>query len=470
MEAGKNLLRELPSVDRLLNHPRCRPLLAGASRDYVTGHCRALLDELRAAIRAGKATETIDEESILAQLAGRLESERGSRLIRVVNATGTILHTNLGRALLPQAAIDAAVRAGQSPVNLEYDLEKGARGKREEMVESLLRVLTGAEAASVVNNNAAAVLLGLNTLAEGREVIVSRGELIEIGGSFRIPEIMAKSGAILKEVGSTNRTHPQDYEKAIGKNTALLLKVHTSNYKIVGFSAEVSLEEMAAIGKKHNIPVMEDLGSGALIDLSRHGLPKEPLVAERVALGADVVTFSGDKILGGPQAGLIVGKKHYLQQMNKNPLQRALRCGKLTLAALEATLRLYQQSADVAEEIPTLRAFTRSVAELEAVGTRVLPALQKTLGDGFRVALEDSTSQIGSGALPTEEIPTKVIAIESANIGAERIAEKFRRADPPIIGRIKDGRFLLDLRAVFNEKDLIPNWSKEALSAELSGK
>src|SRR5581483_11491547 len=402
MEAGKNLLRELPSVDRLLNHPRCRALLAGASRDYVTRQCRALLDELRAAIRAGKAIETIDEESLLAKLAGRIALERGSKLTRVVNATGTILHTNLGRALLPQAAIDAAVRAGHSPVNLEYDLEKGARGKREEMVESLLRDLTGAEAASVVNNNAAAVLLGLNTLAEGREVIVSRGELIEIGGSFRIPEIMAKSGAILKEVGSTNRTHPQDYEKAIGKNTALLLKVHTSNYKIVGFSAEVSLEDMVAIGKKHNVPVMEDLGSGAIIDLSRHGLPKEPLVAERVALGADVVTFSGDKILGGPQAGLVVGRKNYLQQMNKNPLQRALRCGKLTLAALEATLRLYQQSADVAAEIPTLRAFTRSIADLEAAGARVLPALQKALGGGFHAALEDSTSQIGSGAMPTE--------------------------------------------------------------------
>src|SRR5581483_7078442 len=365
MEAGKNLLRELPSVDRLLNHPRCRALLAGASRDYVTRQCRALLDELRAAIRAGKAIETIDEESLLAKLAGRIALERGSKLTRVVNATGTILHTNLGRALLPQAAIDAAVRAGQSPVNLEYDLEKGARGKREEMVESLLRDLTGAEAASVVNNNAAAVLLGLNTLAEGREVIVSRGELIEIGGSFRIPEIMAKSGAILKEVGSTNRTHPQDYEKAIGKNTALLLKVHTSNYKIVGFSAEVSLEDMVAIGKKHNVPVMEDLGSGAIIDLSRHGLPKEPLVAERVALGADVVTFSGDKILGGPQAGLVVGRKNYLQQMNKNPLQRALRskrrCVSISNPRVSLQRSRHSGPSRVASRIskPRARAFCR---------------------------------------------------------------------------------------------------------------
>ena len=468
MEAGKSLLRELPSVDRLLTHPRCQPLLARTSRDYVTRQCRALLDEIRAAIRAGKATDAVNEESILAQLAARLQTDGGSRLVRVVNATGTILHTNLGRALLPQAAIEAAVRAGKNAINLEYDLEKGARGKREEMVESLLLDLTGAEAASVVNNNAAAVLLGLNTLAEGREVIVSRGELIEIGGSFRIPEIMAKSGATLKEVGSTNRTHPQDYEKAIGKNTALLLKVHTSNYKIVGFSAEVSLEELVAIGKKHNVPVMEDLGSGALVDLSRHGLPKEPLVAERVALGADVVTFSGDKILGGPQAGLVVGKKNYLQQMNKNPLQRALRCGKLTLAALEATLRLYQQSADSIEAIPTLRALTRSLADIEAMGARLLPVIGKTLGDGFHVALEDSTSQIGSGALPTEEIPTKAVAIQSATLGAERIAEKFRRADPPIIGRIKDGRFLLDLRAVFNADDLIPNFRTDGVKTRKS--
>jgi L-seryl-tRNA(Ser) seleniumtransferase len=460
MEAGKSLLRELPSVDRVLSHPRCQALLARTSREYVTRQCREVLDEIRAAIRAGKPPSDgeLGEEGVLARLAARIEQARGSKLVRVVNATGTILHTNLGRALLSQEAIAAAVRAAQYPINLEYDLEKGARGKREEMVESLLRELTGAEAASVVNNNAAAVLLGLNTLAEGREVIVSRGELIEIGGSFRIPEIMAKSGAILKEVGSTNRTHPQDYEKAIGDKTALLLKVHTSNYKIVGFSAEVGLEDLVAIGKRHKIPVMEDLGSGALVDLSRHGLPKEPLVAERVALGADIVTFSGDKILGGPQAGLVVGKKDWLQRMSKNPLHRALRCGKLTLAALEATLRLYQQSASTLEAIPTLKAFTRSLEDIEATGRYVLPALQKTLGGDFRISLEDSTAQIGSGALPTEEIATKVIAIESKNLGAEKVAEKFRRADPPIIGRIKDGRFLLDLRAIFDPNDLIPNF------------
>jgi L-seryl-tRNA(Ser) seleniumtransferase len=463
-DQAKNLLRELPSVDRLLNHPKSSTLLARLSRDYVTQQCRALLDEIRTAIKKGEsiATKSLDDESILARLAARISFAREPQLIRVINATGTVLHTNLGRALLPEAAIEALCRVGRNPVNLEYDLVEGERGKREQMIEKLLLSLTGAEGATVVNNNAAAVLLGLNTLANGKEVIVSRGELIEIGGSFRIPEIMAKSGAILKEVGSTNRTHPQDYEKAISERTALLLKVHTSNYKIVGFSSEVTLPELAQIGKKYQLPVMEDLGSGALVDLSRYGLPKEPLVEERIALGADIVTFSGDKVLGGPQAGLAVGKKIWIGQMNKNPLHRALRCGKLVLAALEATLRLYEQSANLVEEIPTLRAFTRSLKEIEEMGKKLLPDLQRALGKEFHLVLEDSASQIGSGALPMEEIPTKVIAIRRDGMGAERIAERFRRADPPIIGRIKDNRFLLDLRTIFDPKDVIPKWSNES--------
>jgi L-seryl-tRNA(Ser) seleniumtransferase len=415
---------------------------------------------LRTALREGKTigAQELKEESVLLRLERRISSDSEPKLIRVVNATGTILHTNLGRALLPQAAVEAACRAGSHPVNLEYDLTEGKRGKREEAIERLLVELSGAEAATVVNNNAAAVLMALNTLAMGREVVVSRGELIEIGGSFRIPEIMAKSGAILKEVGSTNRTHPEDYEKAINKKSALLLKVHTSNYKIVGFSAEVQLAELVAIGKKHKIPVMEDLGSGALIDLSQYGLPKEPVVADRVELGADVVTFSGDKILGGPQAGLVVGKKKWVEQMNKNPLKRALRCGKLTLAALEATLRLYQQSDRIAEEIPTLRAFTRPLNEIEEMGGRALSLIQKTLGTEFRVSLEDSSSEIGSGALPTEEIPTKVLAIRHPKLQADKIAQMFRAADPPILGRIKDNRFLLDLRTIFDPNELVPNF------------
>jgi L-seryl-tRNA(Ser) seleniumtransferase len=320
--------------------------------------------------------------------------------------------------------------------------------------------LTGAEAATVVNNNAAAVLLGLNTLAQGKEVIVSRGELIEIGGAFRIPEIMAKSGAILREVGATNRTHPADYENAINERTALLLKVHTSNYKVVGFTADVSLEQLVAMGKKHKLPVMEDLGSGALIDLTRYGLPKEPIVAERIQMGADVVTFSGDKILGGPQAGLMVGKKDLIGRMNKNHLQRALRCGKLTLAALEATLRRYRQSPDIVKEIPTLRAFTRPMDEIHTLGEALVPKLAAALGNEFRIHLDESTAQIGSGALPTEELPTVVISIAHPKLSANAIAQKFRAANPPIIGRIKDDRFLLDLRTIFDVDDLIPKFAQ----------
>ena len=463
-ERAKNLLRELPSIDRLLKHPKSEPLLTRFNRDYVTEKCREVLDELRQSIRLGKPLDDgeLDDERILGRIEKQIDRNQQPGLMRVINATGTVLHTNLGRALLPQAAIEAVRQAGMHPVNLEYDLDQGKRGKREESIERLLLDLTGAEAATVVNNNAAAVLLGLNTAATGKEVVVSRGELIEIGGSFRIPEIMAKSGAVLKEVGSTNRTHPEDYEKAIGKKTALLLKVHTSNYKIVGFVAEVGLAELVAIGRRHKIPVMEDLGSGALIDLSRYGLPKEPLVAERVRLGADIITFSGDKVLGGPQAGLVVGKKSWIAQMNKNPLKRALRCGKLTLAALEATLALYQQSADVAEEVPTLKAFTRPLQGIEEIGRRALPGLEKALGEGFQLSLEDSTAQIGSGALPTEEIPSKVIAIRHRSLGPERIAEKFRRARPPILGRIREDRFLLDLRTIFNPNDLIPKFEDEA--------
>lgn len=454
------LLRELPSIDRLLNHARCAALLTRFNRDYVTQRCRAALDQLRANIRQGKG-QLLNDDAILDQVEAQIELESRPGHIRVVNATGTILHTNLGRALLSQAAINAMVAVAGTPINLEYDLAAGKRGKREETLQQLLIDLTGAEAATVVNNNAAAVLLGLNSLAQGKEVIVSRGELIEIGGAFRIPEIMAKSGAILREVGATNRTHPADYEDAINDNTALLLKVHTSNYKVVGFTAEVTLEQMVAIGRKHNLPVMEDLGSGALIDLSKYGLPKEPLVGERIAAGADVVTFSGDKILGGPQAGLMVGKKELIGKINKNHLQRALRCGKLTLAALEATLRRYRQSPNIVEEIPTLRAFTRSVDEVRAMGQSLLPRLEAVLGRDFHLALQDSTSQIGSGAMPTEELPTVVITIENAKLSANAIAKKFRQANPPIIGRIQDDKFLLDLRTIFDANDLIPKFDSE---------
>jgi L-seryl-tRNA(Ser) seleniumtransferase len=454
-----NLLRELPSIDSLLKHGRCEALLTRYNREYVTQHCRAVMDQMRLEIRQSRGgIIEVGEESIFDHIENRILLDSRPGHVRVVNATGTILHTNLGRALLSRPAIDAMVEVADHPINLEFDLAAGKRGKREETLQNLLVDLTGAEAATVVNNNAAAVLLGLNTLAEGKEVIVSRGELIEIGGAFRIPEIMAKSGAILREVGATNRTHPADYEGAINEKTALLLKVHTSNYKVVGFTAEVTLDQLVAMGKKHQLPVMEDLGSGALIDLSHYGLPKEPIVAERIQTGADVVTFSGDKILGGPQAGLMVGRKDLIGKMNRNHLQRALRCGKLTLAALEATLRRYRQSPNIVQEIPTLRAFTRPMDEIRAMGETLAPKLATALGNEFRITLQESTAQIGSGALPTEELPTVVIAIEHPTLGPNAIAQKFRAATPPIIGRVKDDRFLLDLRTIFNVNDLIPKF------------
>jgi L-seryl-tRNA(Ser) seleniumtransferase len=453
-----NPLRALPSVDRLLRHPAAEPLFERYSREHVTRHCRTLIDELRAALRAGAPTDSVDldESGILGRVRQQLESRSHPRLTRVVNATGTVLHTNLGRALLPRQAIDAVADAAAQPVNLEYDLLEGSRGRREDLLEELLVDLTGAEAATVVNNNAAAVLLVLNTLADHKGVVVSRGELVEIGGSFRIPDIMAKSGALMREVGTTNRTNVEDYQRGIGPGTGLILKVHTSNYRIVGFSSTVDLETLVTMGRRHGVPVMEDLGSGALVDLSKYGLPREPIVRESVACGADVVTFSGDKVLGGPQAGLIVGRKAILNEIRRNPLHRALRCGKLTIAALEATLRLYRESPDIVSDIPALRAFTRPVEEIEAAARGVLPAILAQLGDGFSATIEESVSEFGSGALPTETIPTMVIALRHASNGPDWIAAQFRRARPPIIGRVKEGAFLLDPRAVSVTDDLIP--------------
>ena len=453
-------LRELPAVSRLLAHPRTERLLVRFNREYVVRACRDILDQLRSAAAHGDELDpaALDADAILGAVESRLGAAGTDGLQRVVNATGTVLHTNLGRALLPQAAMDALLRVGAHPINLEYDVAQGDRGRREQLIEALLTDLTGAEAATVVNNNAAAVLLALNTIAMGKEVIVSRGELIEIGGAFRIPEIMARSGAVLREVGTTNRTHAADYEDAITERTALLLKVHTSNYRIVGFVADVGLSDLVSIGRRHGVPVMEDLGSGALVDLSRYGLPKEPVVGERIALGADLVTFSGDKVLGGPQAGLVAGKAAWVTQLAKNPLHRALRCGKLTIAALEATLRLYRESASIADDIPALRAFTRPIAEIEETAKRAVPAIGSALGPGFRLSVDEGTSQIGSGALPMDEIPTRVIVIEHDELEAHHIAARFREAQPPIIGRVKDGRFLLDARTIFDPLELVPNW------------
>jgi L-seryl-tRNA(Ser) seleniumtransferase len=449
-------LRAVPSVDRVLNSAGAAAALARFQRGYVVESIRAVLDDLRQHLATVPQLTVPSLDEVMDQALARMEAEHPRPLRPVVNATGVVLHTNLGRALLAPQAVDAIAEVAANAVNLEYDLGSGARGERDDVVAHDLCALTGAEAVTVVNNNAAAVLLALNTLAEGREVIVSRGELIEIGGSFRIPDVMAKSGAHLREVGTTNRTHAQDYAAGINDRTALVLKVHTSNYRIVGFTSDVALEELVRIGHERGVPVMEDLGSGALIDLSTFGLPKEPVVADRVRVGADIVTFSGDKLLGGPQAGIIAGRQALVERIQRNPLKRALRCDKLTLAALAATVRLYRTAPDLRGALPTLRWLTRPLSEMETVGQAAAPLLRRALGDGFVVELIDAQSEIGSGALPIEHLPTRAISITHATVGAREIAQRFRAADPPIIGRIQSGRFLLDLRGIFCAEDMVP--------------
>lgn len=449
-------MRRIPSIDRLLSAAALRPLLERHSRAYVADTLRRVCDDLRRELRDGASLAGDFESEIAARASAMIAVRPRSGPRPVVNATGVVLHTNLGRALLPEAAVDALVAAARGALALEYDVDAGTRGDRDDLVEEDLLALTGAEAATVVNNNAAAVVLALNSVADGREVLVSRGELIEIGGSFRIPEMLAKSGARLREVGTTNRTHAKDYASALGAETGAILKVHTSNYRIVGFTAEVPLEELVTIGRGAGVPVIEDLGSGALVDLTPFGLPKEPVVAERIAAGADLVTFSGDKLLGGPQAGILVGRRELIERVRANPLKRAFRCGKLTLAALSAVLRVHRQSRDLAADLPTLRWLTRPVEEMEAVGAAARAALVVALGDGYAVTLARSTAAIGSGALPITELESRVLEISHAERSAEAIARRFRAADPPIIGRIHEGRFLLDLRGIFDAATLVP--------------
>ncbi len=450
-------LRQLPSVDRVLQTAAAGQALAEFRRAYVVDAIRAVLDD----VRADKGVVIPTAEAVMAAARARMDGARELPVRSVVNATGVVLHTNLGRALLAPDAIDAVVRAARDPVNLEYDLEGGGRGDRDDLVSADLCALTGAAAATVVNNNAAAVLLALNTLADGCEVIVSRGELIEIGGSFRIPDVMAKSGAILREVGTTNRTHARDYVDAVGERTALVLKVHTSNYRIVGFTQEVELDELVGLAHERALPVIEDLGSGALIDLSVYGLPKEPVVGERLRLGADLVTFSGDKLLGGPQAGVIVGRRDLVERIKRNPLRRALRCDKLTLAALSATLRLYRSAPDLAQALPTLRWLTRPLAEMRALAEITVPLLRDALGAGFVIEVVDAQSEIGSGAQPTETLASPAISIVHPTIAADEIARRFRSAATPILGRINAGRFLLDLRGIFDPTQVVPAQSSK---------
>jgi L-seryl-tRNA(Ser) seleniumtransferase len=452
------LLARIPSVERVMSSAALEPCIGAYGRTQVLAAVRATLDAWRSRAQAGVADAaatpaTLDEAQIAVEVA-RMLAERGQgRLRTVFNLTGTVLHTNLGRALLPDEAVRAVVDALTRPTNLEFDLATGRRGDRDDLIDGLLCELTGAEAATVVNNNAAAVLLTLSALASKKEVIVSRGELVEIGGAFRIPDIMSRAGAHLREVGTTNRTHLKDYQEAIGPRTAMLMKVHCSNYAISGFTKTVELHELAPLAREHGLPVAVDLGSGTLVDLAQWGLPGEPTVGETVAAGADLVTFSGDKLLGGPQAGLIVGRKELIGKIRKHPLKRALRVGKLTLAALEPVLRLYQAPEFLRERLTTLRLLTRPAEDTRAVAERVLPMLQRALGDRYTVTAEPMFSQIGSGALPVDQLPSYGLVVRNASgrrngSALQKLEKAFRGLPRPVIGRVADDAVRLDLRCL----------------------
>ncbi|THU04530.1 L-seryl-tRNA(Sec) selenium transferase [Lampropedia puyangensis] len=444
----------LPSVDKLLQHPHTATLLSAYGKTQTTQAIRSAVAEARIQWLGSKnAAATPNAETLIAAACQALAQRFAPRLKSVFNLTGTVLHTNLGRALLPQEAIDAVAQALATPSNLEYDLATGGRGDRDDLVEDLICELTGAEAATIVNNNAAAVLLCLSTLTAGREAIVSRGELVEIGGAFRIPDIMQRAGATLVEVGTTNRTHARDYENAISDATALLMKVHCSNYAISGFTKSVSDAEVTQIAHAHQLPMMVDLGSGTLVDLRQWDLPHEVTVRETIEAGADLVTFSGDKLLGGPQAGIIVGRKALIAQIKKNPLKRALRVGKLTLAALEPTLRLYLHPEQLATRLTTLRLFTRTEQEMQAQADQLQPALQTTLGSAYQVSTAAMSSQIGSGALPVESLPSYGLMIrptERKHSGRQlqQLETAMRSLARPIIGRLQDDALWLDLRCL----------------------
>jgi L-seryl-tRNA(Ser) seleniumtransferase len=443
-------LAAIPSVDRILQDPRLAPAIARHGRPLVVGELRALLAEYRAAMKAGAALPP-NEDAIALGLLNRLEAVAQPSLRHVFNLTGTVLHTNLGRAQLPGAAIEASAAALAAPTNLEYDLEQGERGERDAHVESLLCRITGAGAATAVNNNAGAVLLALNTLAAGREVIVSRGELVEIGGSFRIPEILEAAGCTLREVGTTNRTHRADYEKAIGPATAALLKVHASNYAVVGFTAAPDEAELAQLARERGLPFVTDLGSGSLVALERYGLPAEPTPMRALAAGADLVTFSGDKLLGGPQAGLVVGKRELVAKLRRNPMKRALRLDKGRIAALEVVLRLYLDPERLRERLPTLRLLTRPEAEISALAQRMIEPLQEWCSKRAEVSVEPCASQVGSGSLPVDRLPSVALRIASTEVKPEVVAKALRGLPIPVIGRIHDGAVWLDLRCLEDE-------------------
>ena len=449
--AQQKLLRQLPGVDRLLAKANEQPDCAGFPKSVMLQAVRQTIETQRRHILAsgdGSKTTIASEDHLLQEVMVLASKIQTYNLKRVINATGIVIHTNLGRSRLATEAIEHVVTMAGCYSNLEFDLDAGRRGSRYSAVEELLCELTGAEAGLAVNNNAGAVLLCLDTRANTKEVVISRGELVEIGGSFRIPDIMSKSGAILREVGTTNRTHVHDYEKAIGSDTGLLLKVHTSNYHIEGFTSAVSLKEMVAMGAKYNLPVMEDLGSGNFIDLLSYGLEAEPTVQDSVAAGVDVITYSGDKLLGGPQAGFIVGKKTFIDQVKQNPLTRALRIDKLTLAATEATLRLYRDTATAIDSIPTLRMLTMGQPAVEKLAEQFKQRLVNLNHPRLAVALYDLPSKAGGGSLPLLELPSCCVGIQIDGISANAIEIYLRNSTPPVIGRIDNDIFIMDPRTI----------------------
>ena len=451
---NKNILfRNIPKVDVILEKPEIIKLIEQYHRDVVVDAIREEIDKLRSFIKENNDIDLIEEKinNLVENITSNVKKVYSYNLRKVINGTGTILHTNLGRAIISKKHADYLSDVVTSYSNLEYNLEEGKRGERYSHFEKLICKITGAESAMAVNNNAAAVMLVLSSMAENKDVIVSRGELVEVGGKFRIPDVMKSSNAHLVEIGTTNKTHLEDYEDAITENTGALLKVHTSNFKILGFTESVSIDELCKLGREKDIPVIEDIGSGVLIDLSKYGLEYEPTVQDSIKAGVDIVSFSGDKLLGGPQAGIIVGKKKYIDKMKKNPLTRAFRIDKFTATILEMIFHEYLNEEDAIKNIPVLSLITKDIKEIEGSANKLYEKLSD-IKDVANVEIEDTLSQIGGGSLPTERIKSKCVTIIPKNISTAALEEKLRQGENPVVGRISDDKLILDMRTVLEDE------------------
>ena len=446
----QELLKTLPAVDRLLSEPSVQGLSAKYPRNLILKAIRSVLEELRTLIKEESlvAESDLTPRSISTRVAKKLQDISQNSLRPLINATGVVVHTNLGRSILAERVIRKLKSLAGGYSNLEYDLDKGSRGSRYVHVEDILKELTGAESAMVVNNNAAAVLLCIETMAKGREVVISRGQLVEIGGSFRVPDVMRKSGATMVEIGTTNKTHLSDYEEVIGPETGLLLRVHTSNFQIMGFTEEVALSDLVGLGRKYGVPVMDDLGSGCLVDFSHYGLKKEPTVMEALNQGADLVTFSGDKLLGGPQAGIILGRKNLVESIKSNQLTRALRIDKLTLIALEETLRLYRDEKAALKEVPTLNMIFQPYSNVKRKAERLAKLIGKLKTKNFTFELTDGNSTPGGGALPLLGLPSRLLSLSPNGMSPQFMERWFRHCDPPIITRLEKDKVLFDVRTI----------------------